>query len=410
MRSVAIFTALLLVLSGAGPAVAAPTPAAVASGSGSDGAAALRTSADGGGVWAQTDSSFDRSPETVMRVDLRADQSAEWHVRVTYELDDENETAAFERVGRAYESGESDVGVDADLFRQIASRASGTTGREMDIRNATYDYSTGDGTGTLSLSFVWTNFLKEGTDDGLRLGDVFLVPSDQSESSPTWLSLMGENQRMIIQPPEGYTTNTTSVPVKQQNNAIILDGPSEFNDDDRLVVTYRRNDIQQAFQWPLYVGGGALVLVALALGAAVVLRGRRGDASAPESTAATVNGGAPPGETVPADDSSNEGRTAAAGPSEPDDGTEETDEDAEGDEDDVDLSLLSDEERVERLLEQNGGRMKQANIVKETGWSDAKVSQLLSAMADDGRVTKLRLGRENLISLPDEDDVNGAAN
>lgn len=81
----------------------------------------------------------------------------------------------------------------------------------------------------------------------------------------------------------------------------------------------------------------------------------------------------------------------------PDDGEEH-------DEVDVDLDLLSDEERVELLLERNGGRMKQANIVKETGWSDAKVSQLLSAMADEERVEKLRLGRENLISLPDEDE------
>ncbi|KKF39139.1 hypothetical protein FK85_30950, partial [Halorubrum saccharovorum] len=67
-----------------------------------------------------------------------------------------------------------------------------------------------------------------------------------------------------------------------------------------------------------------------------------------------------------------------------------------------DLSLLSDEERVERLLEDSGGRMRQADIVAETGWSDAKVSQLLSAMADSGRVEKLRLGRENLISIPDD--------
>jgi uncharacterized membrane protein len=47
--------------------------------------------------------------------------------------------------------------------------------------------------------------------------------------------------------------------------------------------------------------------------------------------------------------------------------------------------------------------MKQATIVKETGWSNAKVSQLLSAMAEDDRVDKLRIGRENLISFPDED-------
>jgi uncharacterized membrane protein len=41
--------------------------------------------------------------------------------------------------------------------------------------------------------------------------------------------------------------------------------------------------------------------------------------------------------------------------------------------------------------------------VKETGWSNAKVSQLLSSMEEDGRVDKLRIGRENLISFPDED-------
>jgi len=70
---------------------------------------------------------------------------------------------------------------------------------------------------------------------------------------------------------------------------------------------------------------------------------------------------------------------------------------------DVDPELLSDEERVNRLLRQNGGRMKQGTIVDETGWSNAKVSQLLSKMDDDEEIEKLRIGRENLITLPDVD-------
>jgi len=57
---------------------------------------------------------------------------------------------------------------------------------------------------------------------------------------------------------------------------------------------------------------------------------------------------------------------------------------------------------VLRLLDDNGGRMKQANIVKDTGWSNAKVSQLLSGMDEDDEIQKLRIGRENLITLPDE--------
>ncbi|MFC6729491.1 helix-turn-helix transcriptional regulator, partial [Natronoarchaeum mannanilyticum] len=87
---------------------------------------------------------------------------------------------------------------------------------------------------------------------------------------------------------------------------------------------------------------------------------------------------------------------AAANASDADDGAADS-----GDE--IDPELLSDEERVERLLRENGGRMKQASIVTETGWSNAKVSQLLSSMDEEGRVDKLRIGRENLISLPDED-------
>jgi uncharacterized membrane protein len=46
--------------------------------------------------------------------------------------------------------------------------------------------------------------------------------------------------------------------------------------------------------------------------------------------------------------------------------------------------------------------MKQVDIVEATDWSNAKVSQLLTEMAEDGQVDKLRIGRENLISLPGE--------
>jgi uncharacterized membrane protein len=51
------------------------------------------------------------------------------------------------------------------------------------------------------------------------------------------------------------------------------------------------------------------------------------------------------------------------------------------------------------MLEENGGRMKQVTIVEETDWSKSKVSMLLSDMADEGTISKLRVGRENIISL-----------
>jgi hypothetical protein len=117
---------------------------------------------------------------------------------------------------------------------------------------------------------------------------------------------------------------------------------------------------------------------------------------------------------VPADESSDETGGSGAGadrtetggagggeataPNQSADDSGEVDEEA----DEIDEELLSDEERVIKLLEANGGRMKQADIVTETDWSNAKVSQLLSAMEEDGEINKLRIGRENLISFPEE--------
>ncbi len=58
-----------------------------------------------------------------------------------------------------------------------------------------------------------------------------------------------------------------------------------------------------------------------------------------------------------------------------------------------------DERRVVELLAANDGRMKQSEIVRETGWSKAKVSRLLSTMEARGEVAKLSVGRENVVSL-----------
>jgi hypothetical protein len=67
---------------------------------------------------------------------------------------------------------------------------------------------------------------------------------------------------------------------------------------------------------------------------------------------------------------------------------------------------VTDEGRVVHLLTESGGRMRQHEIVEATDWSKSKVSRLLSRMAEEGQVRKVRLGRENLVTLPDaEPDV-----
>jgi hypothetical protein len=71
---------------------------------------------------------------------------------------------------------------------------------------------------------------------------------------------------------------------------------------------------------------------------------------------------------------------------------------------------LTDENRIRQLLDESEGRLRQSEIVAETGWSKSKVSRLLSRMEDDGQITKITVGRENLITRPgDEPKHAGSA-
>lgn len=62
-------------------------------------------------------------------------------------------------------------------------------------------------------------------------------------------------------------------------------------------------------------------------------------------------------------------------------------------------TYMTDRERIRSLVTDNGGRMKQADIVDSVDWSKAKVSRLLADLESEDEITKLRLGRENLICL-----------
>ncbi|WP_396610869.1 helix-turn-helix transcriptional regulator [Haloferax sp. S1W] len=379
MRSAAVIVVLLALVAGVSTPFAAAEPLGPAQHDAGT-AAALGS----GPVLAQQ-STVERTPLTEIIVELRDDRAAEWRIEMRYTLETENDTAAFEQFASDFESGTANVGFDEPLFERISTKASAETGRQMSIENTTRRGFVENETGVLVLSFTWTNFLEQ-TDDGLRLGDAFSTGDDQ-----LWLTSVRANQNLTIQTPPGYAVNSTNIPL--ENNSVVIEGPRTFESTEELRVSYRPTGATgpAPLRWDFIIGG--LVAVAL-IGITVVAFSRRrptgtngGNDVSVNSTPSSPETAAPthepsPVPEQPADDVEDEGET----------------------EDEVDLDLLSDEERVELLLERNGGRMKQANIVKETGWSDAKVSQLLSAMADNDRVEKLRLGRENLISLPDEDE------
>ena len=363
------------------------------------------TSPTADAAW-QVDDEFDPNTETNIRIDLSPDRDARWTVSVRYELTNAEERSAFETAASRYLAGE--IGPDAEVFEGFAREASRNVDRTMRIDDVDRDAEVhedassfevaGDdavAVGELRLTFVWTAFLAE-DGENLVLGDALTTPNDG-----TWLRSLADDQTIEVGTPDGYSVTSTpgSTAARLVGGDVIIEGPQLFEDDERVDVVYAPSGVVGP---PWAMLAGAIVIGALLIAGSIIgyrrlggddpaddTGGRAGaadgaDGAASAETTAGTGAGPEPGVGPGA------GAGHSAGP-EGDDASEE------------DLSLLSDEERVERLLENNGGRMRQADIVAETGWSDAKVSQLLSAMADADRVEKLRLGRENLISLPDDD-------
>lgn len=325
---------------------------------------------------------------TTIEIDVRPNRSARWRVTMTYALDSANETAAFRRVAEAYRTNDTAVGPRVVLFRRIVDAASTATGRRMAVRAVSRHARVGESTGSISLSFLWTGMLERTGNRTIRLGDAVLLPSNR-----TWIGTLERDQTLIVRTPDGYSIVDSDAPsFELRNNSVVISGPARVHGN--LDITYRRTaPAGPSRETPWGIVAGVVVAGVLVAGAIFVRRRRPRGRPAPDDGTAdrpsSPGGDADPG-AAGADAS---GETDAPAASE-----------SGGSEGGIDAELLSDEERVERLLRNNDGRMKQAAIVRETGWSDAKVSQLLSSMADEGRVDKLRLGRENLISLPDEED------
>ena len=357
-RVSAVLLALLLV---AFPAVSAATTAGAA----------------GTVPAAQSAESQELQPEnTTFHVQLRPNGDAQWTITETFSLSDENDTRAFETTGDAFLAGDSDANLVTE-FRAANDAAEAATGRDMALRDVSRDYEVGDDRGRLVLSFNWTNFAAV-NGSRLLLRDAFYTPDG------TWLVTLEADQSLVVSPPQGYTLTNSPENSYLDNGDLRIDGsPTTTFERGDLDIVYESDESVGATQtgpgtgdFPLWAGMGLLLVVGL-VAALFYLNGRdEFPAVGSDDTDSDDGGDAPAPGTTTADD---------------------------GATDDIDAELLSDEERVERLLAQNGGRMKQARIVKETGWSNAKVSQLLSSMDEDDRIDKLRIGRENLISFPDED-------
>ncbi len=345
-----------------------------------NGATVDRTQLDGTAL-EQTDVDPD---DILLSVAVAANGTATWTIKYRTELTTDEDVQAFEAIADEIAANPSEYESRfEDRMNTTAEEASAATGREMAITGMTVRADRRElprEYGVVTYNFQWQGFAtNEG--DSLVIGDAIEG------------LFLDEDTRLLVLWPESYALETASPkPTETRDRSVMWAGPTEFGSEQPQIVTAERGLLSAI--GPLGGLAAAAVVLALLAGGIRFYTRRRGDdaeATVSEPAAADSTGGAAAGGT--AGQAADKTDTAEA--DEPD----ETD-------DAIDPELLSNEEQVIKLLEQNGGRMKQQAVAEELGWTDAKTSQVTKGLREEGDLDGFRLGRENVLSLPEDDDAD----
>lgn len=342
---------------------------------------------------------------TEFRITVYRNTSARWAFRYKTNLNNESERADFEAYADRFNSEETELYANfRNRSRSITRQGSDATGRDMNAtgfaKRAFVDELNSQG--VVRMSFRWTAFAAQ-DGDAVVMGDVFQGGF-----------YIAPDQRLLVnRGPELRFQDASPAPVLDEDTLAESDtltwrGEREFTDERPRVRLVPRSEPTPTVTPTAATGesptpsptpgpGGSTgflpllglgVVVLLGLGAALAYRAGAltggdddGAGAAAESGGAGGDGSDTPGGAATA------GGAGAAG------AADQQPEPAVPDEE-----LLEDDERVLRLLDENGGRMKQVDIVDGTGWSKSKVSMLLSDMEEADDISKLRVGRENIIS------------
>lgn len=294
--------------------------------------------------------------DTVLIIDLGDGGDASFSVEYRIALDNEADRDAFDELSTEIATNESTY-LDrfSERFEPTVTDAAALTGRDMALLNLTVSTETRPTVdqqyGVVNFSFTWTAFaVVDGSEitAGDALEGLFLT----------------DNTHLVVEWPQEYGLDSAAPdPDETSQRSLTWSGPREFAGDEPRVVV--NTDVDAP---PIADEDGPFtpaVIVAVLL--VVVLLGGGGwyyrrTSAEPEPTPET------------------------SAPAEPSD------------------ELLSNEERVVALVSEHGGRMKQKEVATELDWTAAKTSKVVGTLREEGELEAFRLGRENVLRLPEEDD------
>ncbi|MFB6131260.1 MAG: helix-turn-helix transcriptional regulator [Salinigranum sp.] len=336
----------------------------------------------------------------LMQVSVAPNGSATWSIEYRVRLSDENVTKAFESLKRDIERNETAYSASfARRMRATAGAAENATGRNMSVQNVTVTANRRQlprEYGVVTYRFRWTGFASTSGDE-LRVGDAL-----------SGMFLDKETTLMIRWPSAYRQVSVSPTPDDRRDGAVVWNGPSDFvGDEPRLVLSSAPAPTTAGTATGTGAGGNAgggakggqsggsmlplaVGVVAVAAAAAGFVAFRRRGGTLDAGPLAGSDGSGPAGDagrTAVDDAPSGAGDAADAGADQ-----------------ELPEELLSNEERVLRLVRERGGRLKQQEVAEALEWTDAKTSQVVRQMREEGQLEGFRLGRENVLTLPDDDE------
>lgn len=307
-------------------------------------------------------------PDSVgINVELSTDGTANWSIEYRVSLSDSKAAEGFASLEQDIgENPEQYLGEFSSGIEATVERAESSTGREMsaegfsvdtEVRQIPSEY------GIVTYSFRWEGFVTEG--DGYRAFDA--IDS----------FFLDEDSKMIVSWDGGLKPDTVlPTPTEERESSLVWSGPIDFASGEPRVELSEEGATRGTEGdtpegggdgLPVFVVPGVGFLLALSVASVYALFRRKSG--------------------------SDEGMSGSVGGSDTYSGSEENEE------------LLSNEERVLRLVREEGGRIKQKQITEELGWTDAKTSQVVGSLKDGDEVEVYRLGRENVLKLTDENSI-----
>lgn len=283
------------------------------------------------------------------QIEVFADGSATWLVRQKAALTTEDDVAAFWQYLNI--TSLDDI---SNHVHSIVDHASLVTGRSMRVESGSIvvnaNISLVSGEGIFQYQFVWIGFAERIDEAKVRIGDALSGELD-----------LARDDMLTIKCPIGYSpvlTYPTPDEMRESDSTLTWFGPRNFGAGEPNALFEK-----VSFTWADIILANAALLSVIA---AALTSGFLGYFIGLK-------------------------RISISKPSKPYAQPEQTSQSI--------ANIEDDKEKVVRLLVNAGGRMPQTTIAKHCGFSKSKASELLSAMENEGVISRKKMGRAKTVTL-----------